>query len=126
MFFLLKGIKLSVWRTTDINIGGNNLADVNFAQIDNFKLIDSIKYYQISLGKLSETLSDVEKNNITKLTEQFIITHDYFSVVWKDLHYSEKKKVIDIIVSGKGIIPYEKVESINSLSAKPENSVFFY
>ena len=45
--------------------------------------------------------------------------------MWKDLHYSEKKKVIDIIVSGKGIIPYEKVESINSLSAKPENGVFF-
>ena len=45
--------------------------------------------------------------------------------VWKDLHYSEKKKVMDTIVSGKGIIPYEKVESINSLSAKPENGVFF-
>ena len=45
--------------------------------------------------------------------------------MWKELHYSEKKKVIDIIASGKGIIPYEKVESINSLSAKPENGVFF-
>ena len=117
---------MSVWRTTDTNICGNNLTDVNFAQIDNFKFIDSIKYCQTSLGKLSETLSDIEKNNIAKLTEQFIITHDYFSVVWKDLHYSEKKKVINIIVSGKGIIPYEKVESINSLSTKPENGVFFY
>ena len=84
MFFLLKRIRLSVWGTTDINIGGNNLTDVNFAQIDNFKFIDSIKYYQTSLGKLSETLSDVEKNNIAKLTEQFIIPHDYFSVVWKE------------------------------------------
>ena len=33
MFFLLKGIRLSVWRTTDINIGGNNLTDVNLYQI---------------------------------------------------------------------------------------------
>ena len=45
MFFLLKGIRLSVWRTTDINIGGNNMTDTNYARIDNFKFIDSIKYY---------------------------------------------------------------------------------
>ena len=125
MFFLLKGITLSVWRTADVHIGGNNLTDINFTQTDNFKFIDSIKYYQTSLGKLSETLSDAEKSNIAKLTEQFIITHSYFSGVWEELHFSEKKKVIDIIVSGEGIIPYEKVESIKSLSAKPEDGVFF-
>ena len=125
MFFLLKGIRLSVWRTTDINIGGNNMTDINYAQIDNFKFIDSIKYYQTSLGKLSETLSDIEKSNIAKLTEQFIVTHSYFSGVWKEMHDYQKKKVIDIIVSGKGIIPYEKVETINSLSSKPENGVFY-
>ena len=101
------------------------MTDVNYAQIDNFKFIDSIKYYQTSLGKLSETISDVEKTNIAKLTEQFIATHSYFSGVWKDMHFSEKKKVIDIIVSGKGIIPYEKIETIDSLSCKPENGVFF-
>ena len=125
MFFLLKGIRLSVWRSTDTNIGGNNMTDINYAQIDNFKFIDSIKYYQTSSGKLSETLSDVEKANIKKLTEQFLLTHPYFSNVWKELYVHEKSKVIDIIVSGKGIIPYEKVETINSLSSKPENGVFF-
>ena len=125
MFFLLKGIRLSAWRTTNINIGGNNMTDINYAHIDNFKFIDSIKYYQTSLGKLSETLSDVEKSNIAKLTEQFIVTHSYFSGVWKELHFVDKKKVIDIMVSGKGIIPYEKVETIKSLSTKPENGVFF-
>ena len=125
MFFLLKGIRLSAWRTTDINIGGNNMTDINYAHIDNFKFIDSIKYYQISLGKLSETLSDIGKSNIAKLTEQFIVTHSYFSGVWKELNFVDKKKVIDIMVSGKGIIPYEKVETIKSLSTKPENGVFF-
>ena len=74
---------------------------------------------------MSETLSDIEKSNIAKLTEQFIVTHSYFSGVWKELHFVDKKKVIDIMVSGKGIIPYEKVETINSLSTKPENGVFF-
>ena len=74
---------------------------------------------------MSETLSDIEKSNIAKLTGQFIVTHSYFSGVWKELHFVDKKKVIDIMVSGKGIIPYEKVETINSLSSKPENGVFF-
>ena len=124
-FFLLKGIRLSAWRTTDINIGGNNMTDISYVHIDNFKFIDSIKYYQTSLRKLSETLSDIEKSNIAKLTEQLIVTHSYFSGVWKELHFVDKKKVIDIMVSGKGIIPYEKVETIKSLSTKPENGVFF-
>ena len=91
-FFLLKGIRLSVWRTTDINIGGNNMTDINYAQIDNFKFIDSIKYYQTSLEKLSETLSDIEKSNIAKLTEQFILTHSYFSGVWKEIILFKRKR----------------------------------
>ena len=125
MFFLLKGIRLSVWRTDDINIGGNNMVDINYAQIDNFKFIDSIKYYQTSLAKLSETMSDEEKGKVAKLVEQFIATHSYFSDIWKNLHFVERNKIIDIVVSGKGIIPYEKIETINSLAMKPENGVFF-
>ena len=125
MFFLLKGIRLSVWRTDDINIGGNNMVDINYAQIDNFKFIDSIKYYQTSLGKLSETMSFDEKSRVAKLAEQFIATHSYFSGVWSEMPFSERKKIIDIVVSGKGIIPYEKIETIKSLSLKPENGIFF-
>ena len=49
LFFLLKNIRLSVWRTKDINIGGKNLTDINYANIDNFKFIDTVKYYQTSL-----------------------------------------------------------------------------
>ena len=125
MFFLLKGIRLSVWRTDDIYIGGNNMVDINYAQIDNFKFIDSIKYYQTSLGKLSETMSSEEKGRVAKLIAQFMATHSYFSTVWKDLHFVQKQKIIDIVVSGKGIIPYEKIETIESLSRKPEDGVFF-
>ena len=125
MFFLLKGIRLSVWRTDDINIGGNNMVDINYAQIDNFKFIDSIKYYQTSLEKLSETMSDLEKSRVSKLVQQFIATHSYFSIVWNEMDFLQKNKVIDIVVSGKGIIPYEKIETIESLSQKPEDGVFF-
>ena len=106
LFFLLKNIRLSVWRTKDINIGGKNLTDINFASIDNFKFIDAMKYYQTSLGQLSETLPDEEIQNIAELTVQFIINHDYFSIVWKNLTVAQKNKIIKTIVSGKGVIPY--------------------
>ena len=84
-YFILKNIRLSVWRTKDINIGGKNLTDINFATIDNFKFIDTMKYYQTSLAQLSETLSDEEKENVKQLTVQFLTTHDYFSTVWRTL-----------------------------------------
>ena len=108
MLFLLKGIRLSVWRTDELIIGGNNMVDINYAQIDNFKFIDSVKYYQTSLAKLSETMSEQEKTRVGKLVQQFLATHSYFSTIWNDMHFVEKNKVIDIVVSGKGVIPYEK------------------
>ena len=125
-YFFLKNIRLSVWRTKDINVGGKNLTDINFASIDNFKFIDTLKYYQTSLSQLSETTSDEEKEKIQKLTVQFLTTHDYFSTVWKNLTYEQRITVVEIISSGKGVIPYEKIETIHSLSkVKPENVIFF-
>ena len=124
-YFLLKNLRLSVYRTKDINIGGNNLTDINFASIDNFKFIDTIKYYQTSLAQLSETTDEKEKENIEKLVIQFLTTHDHFSKVWVTLTSEQKKKILEIIVSGKGVIPYEKIETINSLLIKPEDGIFF-
>ena len=37
----------------------------------------------------------------------------------------QRNKIIEIIVSGKGVIPYEKIETIDSLSCKPEDGFFF-
>ena len=125
MIFLLKAIRLSVWRTNDINIGGKNLTDLNYASINNFKFIDTMKYYQTSLGQLSETLPNREKENISKLTIQFLINHDYFSTIWRNLTNNQRNKIIEIIVSGKGVIPYEKIETIYSLTSKPEDGIFF-
>ena len=124
-FFLLKNIRLSVWRTKDVNIGVKNLTDINYVSIDNFKFIDTMKYYQTSLAQLSETLSGEEKRNIADLAVQFLTTHDYFSNVWKNLTFEQKNRVIEIIVSGKGVIPYEKIETVESLSCKPEHGIFF-
>ena len=123
MIFLLKAIRPGEQK--DINIGGKNLTDLNYASIDKVKFIDAMKYYQTSLEKLSETLTEKEKENITKLTVQFLLNHDYFSTVWKDLSNNQRNKIIEIIVSGKGVIPYEKIETIDSLSIRPEDGFFF-
>ena len=91
MIFLLRTVRLSVWRTKDIHIGGKNLTDLNYASIDKFKFLDTMKYYQSSLGKLSETLTKKEKDNIMKLTVQFLVNHDYFSIVWDQMLLDQKK-----------------------------------
>ena len=125
MIFFLKTIRISVWRTKDINVGGKNLTNLNYASIDKFKFIDTMRYYQTSLGQLSESLSPKEKENISKLTIQFLNNHDYFSTVWINLTNHQRNKIIEIIVSGKSVIPYEKIETIDSLSCKPEDGFFF-
>ena len=76
IYFLLKAIRLSAWKTKDIKI-------VSFASIGQLKLIDTMKYFQTSLGKLAKTLSADEKHAIQKLAEQFLTTHSHFSKVWK-------------------------------------------
>ena len=125
IYFFLKAIRLSAWKTKDINIGGTGLTNVSFASIDQLKLIDTMKYFQTSLGKLAETLNADKKYTIQKLTVQFLTTHSYFSKVWKELSSNQKNKVIEIIIGGKGIIPYEKIESIDSLEITPEDGIFF-
>ena len=69
MFFLIKGIRLSVWGTKDINIGGTGLTNINFPYISSQgKFIDTIKYFLTSLGQLDSTLDKVEKAQVEKLT----------------------------------------------------------
>ena len=126
MSFLVKGIRLSVWGTKDINIGRSRLTNSNFASISSqVKFIDTMKYFLTSLGQLASTLDKVEKAQVEKLTVQFLNQHSYFSRVWRLLSEPETREVLDIIVSGKGVIPYEKINSIDSLNIKLENGILF-
>ena len=61
MFFLLKLIRLSVWETKDINMGGANLTNINYLTIGNVKFIVTMKYYLTSLGKLASTMTEKKK-----------------------------------------------------------------
>ena len=50
-FLFLKGLRPTVWESTDINIGGKNTTDINFAIIrDQVRFIDTTKYFQQSLA----------------------------------------------------------------------------
>ena len=124
MYFLIKGIRLSVWETKDINVGRTGLTNINFASIGQVKFIDTMKYFFSSLGKLAETLDPIEKERVEKLTVQFLTTHDYFSKVWHELSLNQKSRVPQIIAGGKCVIPYEKIDSIDSLQITPEDGIF--
>ena len=82
MFFLLKGFQVTAWGTRDISLGRTNSTNIYFANIGGeTKFIDTLKYYQKSLGQLAVTLSVDEKLAVKKVTEQFLRQHDYFSEV---------------------------------------------
>ena len=76
------------------------------------------------------TLTAQEKNAIKKLTEKFLNEHYYFSAVWPYLNVNKKNKILEIILEGKGIIPYKIIVDMKSFFIKPnhefwEQSEFF-
>ena len=108
-----------------MNIGGANLTQANYGNIsDEIRLIDSLKFYQRSLGELSSTLIAKEKIAIKKLAEKFLNEHFYFSTVWSYLSLKKKEKILEIVSEGKGIIPYEIIIDMESFFIRPENDLW--
>ena len=67
-FLFLKGLRATVWETTDIQIGGQNPTDINFAIIQNLvRFIDTTKYFQQSLANLASSMTEIEQKNIRKI-----------------------------------------------------------
>ena len=97
-----------MFKSLVLNIGGTNLTIANFGnKSDQIRLIDSLKFYQRSLGELSSTLTNEEKIAVKKLAEKCLNEHFYFWTVWPYLSFKTKEKILEIISEGKGIIPYE-------------------
>ena len=118
-FLFLKGLRPSVWETTDINIGGKNPTDVNFAIIQNqVRFIDTVKYYQQSLAGLASSMTDIEKENVRKNCRRFLAEKLMF------LTDQEEKWVLDYLLSGKGMIPYQMITDFESLKIKPKDGFF--
>ena len=62
-FFLMKGLRVSVWQTRDILMGGIYLIDIKFTTIGNqVRFIDTTKYFQPSLGGLASKLDQFRKS----------------------------------------------------------------
>ena len=119
-FLILKGLRPTVWRTQDISIGGKNPSNVNFAIIRNqVKFIDTVKYFQQSLGNLANSMTDEERQNVRRTCRNFISNRLMF------LTEENKKWVLDYLCSGKRMIPYQMVKKIHSLDIKPEDGDFF-
>ena len=125
IFYMVKGYRSVCWETKDFNMGGTNLTNVNFANIGSqVKIIDTLKYYQITLANIASTADEIEKSQIKENVQNFLLKHAYFSKVWPDIEETDKDKILDIISERKGALPYEKITDINSLQITPEN-VFF-
>ena len=107
-------------------MGGTNLTNINYSTIGNVKFIDTMKYYLTSLGKLASAMTEKEKNNTKLLVKQFLMQHQFFSKTCLTLSQSQKTELMKIIVSGKVVIPYEKIDSINALQKRLENGFFFF
>ena len=73
LFFFLKGVRLSVWKTANLAIGGSKLTNINYANIgEQVKFIDTMKYHQQSPTKLTESMTDEGKNKIKNESKNFI------------------------------------------------------
>ena len=64
-----------MWETTHIKTGAKNASNINinFALIGNqVRFIDTIKYFQQSLGNLGASMTDIEENNIKETFERVL------------------------------------------------------
>ena len=88
LFYFLRAYIASAWCSKELNIGGNSLTQANYGNIGGkIKLIDSLKFYQKSLGELYSTLTEEEKNAVKKLSEKFfkpILLCLYYLAIFED------------------------------------------
>ena len=110
--------------TTHIKIGAKNASNINFALIGNqVRFIDTIKYFQQSLGNLGASMTDIEENNIKETFERVL---DYRLFFCESMEEREREWILDYLASGKGTMPYQTITDLDSLSKIPPcDSNFF-
>ena len=76
----MKGLRLCVWRTKNLRIGGKGINNLNYANIaDQIKFIDTIKFYQEPLSKIAKNMEANEKENIKKSLIVVLETHPKYN-----------------------------------------------
>ena len=96
--------------TSEVAIEVRNPTDVNFAIIRNqVWFIGTVKYFQQSLGRLADSMTDTETENAEKLLF---------------LNDEDEKWVLDYLASSKGMIPYQMITDFESLNIRLEKKFF--
>ena len=92
LYFILEGIRISAWGSKNLSIGDWCLTKENYANPNNFKFIDTFKYFQTTLPNLPSTTDVKEKKNIESVLDIFISNHSYFGKNWKNLDSKKNEK----------------------------------
>ena len=122
----MKGLREGAWRTRDLNIGSKNPTDKSFANIGNqMFFLDSIKYFQQSLGALADSLTDQEKSSIAIECKKLTKSDPKLAKNYLACTEEEQKWILNYVSTGKGTIPYEMITRYDSLDIAPKNGQFF-
>ena len=126
LLFLLRGLRVGVWKIRDINTGGKNPTNINFENIGNKVIfIDTIKYFQQSLVNLATSFIDYEKLAIQTKCEKFIKKDEILSKKINLCTKEDQEWVLSYLSTGKRTIPYEMIKIYDSLDISPEDGNFF-
>ena len=124
-FFLAKGLRASVWKTRDIIRGGKNTTDINFASIGNqVQFLDTIKYFQQSLGALANSLMSSEKAAIYEESKWFLMNDPKTSKSFLNLSEEDQDWVLNYLSSGKKTTPYQLIIDFDSFNSSPGKDFF--
>ena len=80
--------------------------------------IDTVKYFQQSLGSLADSMTDTERNNVKNICRKFLADKLMF------LNEGNESWILDYLESGKGMIPYQLITDFESLDIRPEKGFF--
>ena len=122
----MKGLRAGVWRTKDINISGKNSTDISFANIGNQILfLDTVKYFQQSLGALANSLTDQKKSAISRECKKIVKNDPKLVKKYLSCTEEEQKWILNYLSTRKRTILYEMITKYHSLYIAPENGQFF-
>ena len=125
IFFVVEGIRLCAWRAKQLNIGGSNLTNVQYANIGSqVRFVDTVKYYQQPLSSLAKSADENEKGNIRASCKKFIQNHSTYSASFFALSDDDKEWILGYLCGGKGVISYEKIKSSEDLDSVPESEFY--
>ena len=87
--------------------------------------LDTITYFQQSLGALANSLTDREKHAISRECEKFIRKDKNLAKKFSSCTKEDQERVLSYLSAGKGTILYEMITRHDSLNIKPEDGNFF-